>query len=111
MNSKSAKFILEEIRREDNSLPSRVDMYEIINLVNKLSDEIKYYINKHNRYIYKLGINSNGEEEGISDSDYNIIIRVLDIICKTNNYTMTFLNNKIIDKSLNLSVYEMIIMK
>jgi hypothetical protein len=112
---KSAKYILEEIRREDEVYEldrnHKFNMYEIINLVNKLSEEIKYNINKNKRYIYKLGINNDGEEEGISNDNYNIIMRVIDLICTSKGYIISNINSKFIDETLELSVYEIIITK
>lgn len=109
---KSGKYILEEMRIEELLIGDPIQsMYDIINLVNKLSEQIKYNININKYFIYKLGINSKGEEEGISNRDYNIIMRVIDIICNTDNYIISNIKSKFIDETLDKSVYEIMITK
>jgi elongation factor 1-alpha len=65
----------------NNSTPERIE---------ELTSQLRYRMNEgNNECIYRIGIHDDGRVEGLTDEEYEETLRIMNIICKKNNYVIS----------------------
>lgn len=58
--------------------------------IEQLSCQLRYRMQEgNNECLYRIGVHDNGQVEGLTDDEYKESIRILDIMCKKNNYIIS----------------------